>query len=226
MLPQCPQVLVRSLFRLDPSLRRRVWRLDNELPFSWLLIPRKVWREEAESAYAELCADLAGVNDAGRLASERVLAILGEGTERVSALDTVATDVGIALAGGALDEWFVDAVVEERDRKTQGHVNVLGGSGDWPPGYGWEEWEDELERGEFLSKLGLWQVKEEHRERQPTFDTPVAAAWCCFFSQPTARTVFLVQRMRAHEPDWFDIAYRAAWYRLARIEDRLNRGQQ
>ena len=226
MLPQCPQVLVRSLFRLDPSLRRRVWRLDNELPFSWLLVPRKIWREEAESAYVELCADLVGVDDAERIASERVVAILGEGAERVGALDTVVTDVGVDLVGGALDEWFVGAVVEERDRKTQEHVNVLAGTDDWPPGDGWEEWEAELERGEFLSMLGMWQVKEEHRARQPTFDTPVAAAWCCFFSQPTARTVFLVQRMRAHAPDWFDIAYRAAWYRLARIEDRLNRGQQ
>ena len=225
-LPRCPKMLVRCLFRLDPSLRRRIWRLDNELPFSWLLITRKIWREEAEIAYTELCAELAGVDDAGRFASERVLSVLDEGAERVGALDTVSTDVRVALAGGALSEAFETAVREERDRKTQDHVNLLVSLDDWPAGDGRREWEEELERGEFLSKLGMWQFESEHRARQPTFDTPVAGAWCCFFSKPTPRTIFLVKRLRAHAPDWFDMAYRAAWFRLALLEDRLNRDQE
>ncbi len=220
-LPRCPNLLVRCLFRLDPSLRRSIWRLDSELPFSWLLVPRKTWREEAELAYMNLRAELAGVNDAERLAAERVLSVLDEGAERVGALDAVSTDVSVALAGGRLSEAFETAVREERDRKTQQQVNLLVSLDDWPAGDGRREWEEELERGEFLSKLGMWQFENEHPARQPTFDTPVAAAWCCYFSKSTPRTVFLVKRMRAHAPDWFDMAYRAAWIRLARIEDRL-----
>ena len=223
-LPRCPRMLVRCLFRLDPSLRRRIWRLDDELPFSWLLVPRKIWRVEAETAYVELCAELAGVDEARRFASERVLSILDEGAEHLGALDTVSTDVRAALAGGALSQEFERAVREERDRKAQDHLNLLASLDDWPVGDGRREWEDELERGELLSRM--WQSDNEHRARQPTFDTPVAAAWCCFFSKPTARTVFLVKRIRAHAPDWFDIAYRAAWFRLARVADSLDKRQE
>ena len=39
----------------------------------------------------------------------------------------------------------------------------------------------------------MWQHPNEHRARQPIFDTPVAAAWCCFAAQPTERATFLVK---------------------------------
>ena len=90
---------------------------------------------------------------------------------------------------------------------------------DWPEGDGRNEWEQELERGEALGRM--WQHPNEHRARQPIFDTPVAAAWCCFAARPTERATFLVKRIRAHDPDWFDVAYRAAWFRLARMADDL-----
>ena len=222
VLPRCPEMLVRCLFQLDANLREKVWRLDDELPFSWLLVPRKIWRREAVLAYEDLRGQLAGVVDESeRLASERVLSILDEGAVHVGALDTVSTDVGVTLAGGALSEELERAICEERDRRTQKHVNLLASLDDWPPGDGRHEWSAELERGGFLSQLGMWQFDELHRGRQPTFDTPVAAAWCCFFSDLTPRTVFLVKRMRMHDPAWFDVAYGAAWYRLARVEDRI-----
>lgn len=221
VLPRCPAMLVRCLFQLDPSLREKVWRLDDELPFSWMLVPRETWRKEAQSAYNGLRDQLTAVDEPGRLASERVLSILDEGANHLDALDTVRTDVDVGLAGGVLSKAFETAVCEERDRKTQEHVNLLASLDDWPPGDGRHEWGAELERGSFLSQLKMWQFDGLHRARQPTFDTPVAAAWCCFFSKPTPRTVFLVKRMRMHDPAWFDVAYRAAWYKLARVQDRI-----
>ena len=222
LLPRCPTMLVRSLFQLDTNLRQRLWRLDDELPFSWLLMPRRVWRQEALSAYEGLRDQLTDlVEEAEHLASQRVLSILDEGAKHLGALDTVATDVKVGLAGGSLSEGFQIAVCEERDRRTQEHVNLLAGLDDWPPGDGRREWQVELANGDFLRQLKMWQFQELHRARQPTFDTPVAAAWCCFFAKPTPRTTFLVKRMRMHDPTWFDAAYRAAWYRLARVQDRI-----
>ena len=92
---------------------------------------------------------------------------------------------------------------------------------DWPTGDGRREWREELEQGELLDKLGMWQDPSEHPKRQPLFDTPIAAAWCCFLSKPTARTTFLTKRIRAHDCEWFDLAYSAAWFRLARMVDDI-----
>lgn len=218
-----PRLLVRSLFWMEENIRRRLWRLDEELPFSWLLICRKTWREEVLSAHKTLFADLGRTETADRLARERVLSVLNEGVAKARALETVKSDIELALNGEELREVHEIAAREERDRKTQNHVNMCVRLDDWPTGDGRREWENELERGEMLSQLRMWQSEPVHRKRQPTFDTPVAAAWCCFFSKPTERTLFLVKRMRAHNPQWFDLAYKAAWFKLARTEDRLSK---
>ena len=65
----------------------------------------------------------------------------------------------------------------------------------------------------------MWQDPDEPPIRQPIFDTPIAAAWCCFLSRPTNRTVFLVKHIRAHDSDWFDLAYSTAWFWIARKQD-------
>ena len=222
-LPRCPRTLVRCLFRMDPNLRGRIWRLEEELPFSWLMVRRKIWRSEATLAYEAVRSELDGVVDEPeREAAGYVLSILEEGVQCLRALDTVGTDLDLHFAGGALSEAFEQSVREERDKRMREHVQRLAMEDDWPPGDSRREWSDELEHGELMAKLEIWQ-REDIRSRLPTFDTPVAAAWCCFLSNPTARTVFLVKRMWAHEPDWFDIAYRAAWFRLARFQDRLEK---
>ena len=216
-LPRCPRILVRCLYRLDPSLRRWIWQLEDALPFSWVLLRRTVWREEAALAHNTMCGELAGiVDDPGRLAREHVLDVLSEGAQRIGALDTVGTDVALAFEGGTLSAEFVREVCAERDLRMQKYVHQFASEDDWPPGDNRSGWSRELEHGELMSTL--WQ-DEKDPVRQPAFDTPVAAAWCCFLSNPTARTVFLVKRMRAHEPEWFDIAYRAAWYGLAVRQD-------
>ena len=136
VLPRCPEMLVRCLFQLDANLREKVWRLDDELPFSWLLVPRKIWRREAVLAYEDLRGQLAGVVDESeRLASERVLSILDEGAVPCrGAWTQLVRTSDVTLAGGALSEELERAICEERDRRTQKHVNLLASLDDWPPG--------------------------------------------------------------------------------------------
>ena len=223
-LPRCPQALVRCLFRVDPSLRTRIWQLDDEVPFSWLLVKRHVWRSETRIAFDVMCGELREiVEDSERLASEHVLSVLEEGAKHIGALDTLVTDIEAMLEGGELSVAFVQMVREERDRQRQQHVHWLASEDHWPPGYTRQDWSEVLGEPRLL-KLQSWDP-ESDRRRQPIFDTPVAAAWCCFASDPTPQTPFLVKRMRAHEPDWFDIAYRAAWYELASIQDRARRNR-
>ncbi|MYA17718.1 MAG: hypothetical protein F4Z28_13635 [Gammaproteobacteria bacterium] len=223
-LPRCPQALVRCLFGVDPGLRTRIWQLDDELPFSWLLIKRLIWRTEVRTAFDAMCRELRGVvEEPERLASEHVLAVLEEGTKHIGGLDTLVTDIEAMLEGGELSGDFVQLVREERDRQRQQHVQLLVSEDRWPPGYTRQDWSEVLREPRLL-KFGGWDP-ESYRWRQPTFDTPVAAAWCCFASVPTPQTPFLVKRMRAHEPGWFDIAYRAAWYELACIQDRARKNR-
>ena len=215
-----PRLLVQSLFRLESAPRQLLWRLEGELPFSWLLIRRKVWWNEAKRAFDRLHGELAGVNDRDRIACEHVEKILDEGADQLPALDTVFTDVAMRLEGGHLSDDFFQKLEEEWKRQTTEQVQLRASLDDWPRGDGRREWTKELENGEALGQLfGKWQNPEEHRNRQPIFDTPIAAAWCCYFSKPTDRTVFLVKHIRAHDLEWFDLAYRAAWFRLARMQD-------
>ena len=218
-----PRLLVRSLFRLESAPRRLLWRLEEELPFSWLLIRRELWWCEAKRAFDRLCEQLAGVidDDHDRVAREHVEKILDEGADRLPALDTVSTDVAMRLEGGRLSDGFFEELQEERKRQTTEQIRLRASLDDWPRGDGRREWTQELEKGELLDQLNMWQDPDEHRNRQPLFDTPIAAAWCCFFSKPTDRTVFLVKHIRAHDPGWFDLAYNTAWFQLARRLDDI-----
>lgn len=219
-----PKLLVRCLFRLESAPRNRLWRLEEELPFSWLLIRRDTWWSEAKQAFERILQQLSGMfdGDRERLARGHVTSILDEGEDRMPALNTVSTDIALRLEGARLsDTSVVEAMVGERDHKTTELINLRASLDDWPEGDGRREWIQELAQGEVLDQLRMWQQPDEHRARQPIFDTPVAAAWCCFAAQPTERATFLVKRIRAHDPEWFDVAYCAAWFRLARMVDDL-----
>ena len=220
-----PRLLVRSLFRLESTPRQLLWQLERELPFSWLLIRRDVWWSEAKQAFDRLREQLAGVidGDHDQVAREHVKNILNEGTDRLPALDTVRKDVAMWLEGGRLSDDFFEERGEKLKRQTTEQIRLRAIQDDWPRGYGRREWTQELEKGELLQRM--WQDPDEHPARQPIFDTPIAAAWCCFFSKPTARTVFLVKHIRAYDPGWFDLAYRTAWYQLAQIEDHIRKRQ-
>ena len=224
-----PRLLVRCLFRLESGPRQTLWRLDDELPFSWLTVQRDIWWIEAKQAFDRLRRQLAGLidSDPDELAREYIDRILTEGTDRLPALCTVATDIAFGLVGGGVSDRLVTEALSERNRRTPEQIRMRASLDDWPEGDGRNEWRQELEHGEELYGAGLWQDPNEHRARQPIFDTPIAAAWCCFFvSKPTDRTIFLVKRIRPHDPEWFDIVYSAAWFQIARAVDRGNTARQ
>ena len=218
-----PQLLVRSLFRVDSAPRQFLWRLDDELPFSWLLVRRNTWWREARKEYDRLRKQLVGFrDDHDQMAHDYVVSILSEGSDRLRALDTVSTDVALRLESAELTAGFVKAVLQERDARTPDLIRAWSSENRWPEGYGRDAWATEL--GKLPSML--WQNPEELRPRQPIFDTPVAAAWCCFIAEPTERTTFLVKRIRAHDRDWFDLAYSAVWFQLAWMQDHHHRENQ
>ena len=216
-----PRLLVRSLFRLESTPRQLLWQLERELPFSWLLIRRDIWWSEAKRAFDRLREQLAGVidGDHDRIAREHVEKILDEGADRLPALYTVCTDVATRLEGGCLSDVFFEKLREERNKQTTEQIRLRASLDDWPRGDGRHEWIQELEAGELLDQLGMWQDPAEHPTRQPICRYSIAAAWCCFLSKPTDRTVFLVKHIHAHDPEWFDLAYSDAWFVLARKQD-------
>ncbi len=216
-----PKLLVRCIFRLESTPRSLLWRLRDELPFSWLLISRKTWWNEAKLEYSRLRSQLTDRADANDIAQEHIGSILDEGADHHPGLHTVATDCRVRMAGGAVSSEFVEAVVNERNRRLPEQIRLRANMDDWPLGYGRKEWRDELMRGDLLDQLDLWLDPKLHRARQPIFDTPIAAAWCCIFDAPTYRTAFLVKRLQAHDPDWFVAAYNAAWWQLAHRADQL-----
>ena len=222
VLVEKPNLLVRCMFRLESAPRQLLWRLENELPFSWLLIQREVWWTEARQAFERLRNQLADMPDGDQIASDHVCSILSEGVHQFRGLYTVACDIGFRLKGGRIPDPIVEEAQKKRDDKTQEQLNLRYSMDDWPTGDGRSEWAEELDQGELLNKLAIWQHEGEFRERQPIFDTPVAAAWCCFHSNPTDRMIFLVKRIRTHDPEWFDLAYEAAWFQFALMQDKSN----
>ena len=227
VLVKKPRLLVRSLFRLESAPRQLLWQLEKELPFSWLLVQRDIWWKEAAQVFNRLRKQLVGILDGDheRVASEHVEKILEEGADRFPALETMRTDVAARMKGDRLSDAFYERLREERERQTTEQIRLRASSDDWPRGDGRYEWVQALENGRLLDRFNMWQHPDEHRARQPLFDTPVAAAFCCFSSKLTARTVFLVKRIRAHDPEWFDLAYSTAWVRLARIKDDYGKRQ-
>ena len=121
-----PKLLVRCLFRLESTPRNRLWRLEEELPFSWLLIRRDIWWAEAKRIFERTLQQLSGVLDGDReqLARGHITSILDEGEDRIPALNTVSTDIALRMEGTRLNDTFVEAVVEERNRKTTELINL------------------------------------------------------------------------------------------------------
>ncbi len=218
-----PNLLVRCVFQLESAPRQLLWKLEDKLPFSWFLIKREIWWTEAKQVFERLhsqLTDMANDDQAVRIACEHVRSILTEGTRQIQELHTVKCDIDFRLMGHQIPDSIMEKSQKNRNDKTQEQLRLRFSLNDWPKGNGRSEWADELEQGELLNKLAVWQQEGESRERQPIFDTPVAAAWCCFKSKATERTTFLVKRIRAHDPEWFDLAYEAAWFQFAIMQDK------
>lgn len=223
-----PRLMVRCLFEMEKSHRQLLWRFEHELPFSWLIIQRNIWWTETKRAFTRLRDQLSGViaDDRDQIARQHISSVLDEGVQFLPALSTVTTDVALRLEGRALSKPFVDSVIDQRNERTPEQIRLRASMEDWPLGYGRFEWAQELKNGEWLDRLGVWQnQKNVPRESLPYLDTPIAAAWCSVFARPSKRATFLVKRIRAHDPDWFDLAFSAAWFQLAHLADRIKQRQ-
>lgn len=222
-LTEVPRLLARCLFRLDSSLRHRLWRLEHELPFSWLLVKRDVWWEEAKAAFKETrnaLALAAEKEDAVAMSLDRVASVLEEGVAYNSGLRTLATDVSLRLNGERLSQDYVDDKRSVRDQETSNQILLRNSLDDWPIGGNRSEWREVTGVPKLLD--ALWQNSNEPLRRQPVFDTPVAAALYAFLpKEPARRAIYLIRRLYFHDPGWFALAYGAAWSLLAIKADGL-----
>ena len=216
-----PRLLVRCMFRLESAPRQKLWSLEDELPFSWLLVKGEHWREEAKRSFEQNRAILAkvfgeGSAEAPRRACEHVKSVLKEGVGRNSGLRSVATDLSVRLDGDQLDQAYASSRKALADVAVSEQIKLRNDLNDWPKGDGRGQWIAEF--GANTAKLLnlLWRAGTLGHQR-PIFDTPVAAATLSNLPalDPSPRTVFMVKRMRTHDPDWFDVEYARAWTQLA-----------
>ena len=221
-LARTPQLLVRCLFRVDSVPRQRLWRIERELPFSWLLVKRDIWWQESKAAFdiVKDALENAGQDDAAETALDHVSAILAEGGQSNTGLRAVGFDAALRLAGGRLTKEFADKKRVDRDAATSAQIILRNNLEDWPLGDGRRQWTEEIGYKDVLR--GLWQDPNQLGHRQPLFDTPVAAAcYSLLPGEPTRRAIYLVRRMRTHDEKWFDLVYGAAWTRLAVALDQV-----
>ena len=222
------RLLIRAIFRFDSAPRQMLWQFENELPFSWLLFRRDVWWQEAKQVCERLTHELKinGIDNAEQMAREHIGTILREGSVHNTGLGTLLEDVSLRLKGSKLSDQNKQDMLAERDSATPLQIKLRASMDDWPKGYCRYDWIRKLKHGELLDILGQWQNDDEPLVRQPLFDTPIAAASCSIFYQPTDPiTTYIVKHIRAHDPEWFDVAYRAAWVQLALIADN-HKGSQ
>ena len=225
-LVRCPILLARCMFRLERAPRQLLWHVEDKLPFSWLLVKRDIWWREAKRAFhdnRELLDKvlLDDADEASRKAREYVQSILNEGMRQNGGLRSVAEDVSVRLRGGQLSQVYAHARKREEDGRASEQIKVRNNLDDWPDGDRRSGWIEELgsHRKKLLEVLCRTDVL---GHQQPIFDTPIAAALLSILpEQPTPRATFMVRRMRAHDPDWFDVAYASAWTRLVVIVDRV-----
>ena len=195
-LTRTPRLLVRCLFRVDSVPRQRLWRLERELPFSWLLVKREDWWAETKAAFNVVREALqnAGQDNASETALDYVSSILAEGGQSNAGLSTIAFDAALRLANGRMTKQFAAEKQMTRDAATSSQIVLRNDLEDWPVGDGRTQWTNEIGYGKVLS--ALWQHRNELGHRQPLFDTPVATACYSLLPvEPTTRAIYLVRRM-------------------------------
>ena len=90
-----PAALVRLLLRTpQEETRARIWRLEYELPFTWLLVPIQVWREEMTGTRRAIRRELEEVgvfasDEVRQRADERLTQVAEEAARFLSGLVSV-----------------------------------------------------------------------------------------------------------------------------------------
>ena len=237
-LSDSPRTLVQLLLRSpQDEARARIWRLESELPFTWLLVPVAVWREEMTRAHRAIRAELGQID---------VLAA-GEVRQRAAApLRHVAAEAArfcpawggrhVTEAGGRrvtlLEHLAEDAIfgcpaspeasltpparrVFDALYRADGPYQALlqrGGDFRWPSGPDRDDWAEEVALlNEVAWKDMIWADCRGVGFRRPLSDAPFGAAFAAASGvRVSRRLAHATKLLRSHAPEWFDSAYAAA----------------
>ena len=234
-----PAALVRLLLRTpQEEARARIWRLEHELPFTWLLVPVQVWVEEMTDTHRAIRKELEDVGvfaprEVRQRADERLTQVAAEAARFCRGLtplghfaDDVTSDRRTVLQvsatappRGAFDDLY-------RDPKGPYQVLLRAGSDfRWPAGPDRDNWVAEIALlTESPWKDVIWADCERVGFRRPLTDAPFGAAFAAASGvRVSRRLVHATKLLRSHAPEWFDTAYGAALARIFGVDlDVLN----
>lgn len=231
-----PAALVRLLLRTpQEEARARIWRLEHELPFTWLLVPVRVWRDEMTATHRAIRTELEDVDvfaadEVQRRADERVTQVAAEAARFCR---------GLIALGCFADEVIFDRRVDPQVSATpppgafegllraEEYQNLLKAGSDfrWPAGPDRDDWGAEIALlGESPWKNAVWADCRGVGYRRPLTDAPFGAAFAAASGvHVSRRLVHAVKLLRSHAPEWFDAAYAASIARLFDVNlDALN----
>ena len=226
-----PAALVRLLLRTpQEEARARIWRLEHELPFTWLLVPVRSWREEMTGTHRAIRSEL---EEVGVFAADEVRQRADERLTQV-AVEAARFYPGLIPLGHFADDAISDRrVVPQASAspplhgafeglyRAEGPYQVLlRASSDfhWPAGPDRDDWAAEITLlSESRWKDALWADCQRVGFRRPLTDAPFGAAFAAASGvRVSRRLVHATKLLRSHAPEWFDAAYGAT---LARIID-------
>ena len=237
-LPDNPVALVRLLLRTpQEEARARIWRLEHELPFTWLLVPVQVWVEEMTGTHRAIRKELEDVgvfapDEVRQRANERLTQVAAEAARFCRGLtplehfaDDATSDRRIvpqmsatAPPRGAFDELY---------RDPEGPYQVLLRAGSdfrWPAGPDRDNWIAEIALLAESPWKDVWKNCEGVGFRRALTDAPFGAAFAAASgARVSRRLVHATKLLRSHAPEWFDAAYGAALARIIGVDlDVLN----
>ena len=229
-----PAALVRLLLRTpQEEARARIWRLEHELPFTWLLVPVQVWVEEMTGTRRAIRKELDDVGvftqkEVRQRADDRITQVAAEAARFCRGLtplghfaDDVTSDRGIvpqvsktAPSRGAFDDLY---------RDPEGPYQMLlraGGDFRWPAGPNRDNWVAEVALlTESPWKDVVWADCERVGYRRPLTDVPFGAAFAAASgARVSPRLVHATKLLRSHAPEWFDTAYGIALTRIFGVD--------
>ena len=228
-----PAALVRLLLRTPrEEARARMWRLEHELPFTWLLVPVQVWREEMSATHRAIRTELEGVavfaaDEVRQRADERILQVAAEATRFCQGLipleyfaEEAISDRHVAYPASTTPPSLREAF--DGLYGAEGPYQALLRDSDfrWPKGPDRDEWAAEIALlRESPGKDAVWADCQRVGFRRPLTDAPIGAAFAASEgARVSRRLVHATKLLRSHAPEWFDAAYVAALGRILGVD--------
>ena len=231
-LADIPAALAGFLLRTPQEERRaRIWRLEYELPFTWLLVPVAVWREEMRRTNRAIRKELeeVGVFEADEVrqrADERLTQVSAEAARFCPGLLLLRhfADEAVSDHRVVLDTTFDPPQRETLDALLRtGPYQVLLQGGDdyrWPRGPDRSDWAAEIAvLTESPWRETLWADCRGVGFRRPLTDAPFGAAVAAASGiRVSRRLVHATKLLRSQAREWFDAAYTLALARMLRVD--------